>query len=51
MKKTTTTYSIEAVKEKMEKYLDASEERLRSRLRQAWKKQATKIKAYDRFKV
>ncbi|MEK7618553.1 MAG: hypothetical protein AAB410_05415 [Patescibacteria group bacterium] len=43
MKKIAKTYSIEEVKEKMENYLDASQERLRSRLRQAWKKQTTKI--------
>ena len=52
MKKIAKTYSIEEVKEKMENYLDASQERLRSRLRQAWKKQTTKImmlKAVDKI--
>ena len=51
MKNKPTTYSIDQVKEKMEKYLDVSQERLRAKLRAAWKKQSSKIRAYDRFKV
>jgi hypothetical protein len=52
MKKKQITYSINQVKEKMEKYLDVSQERLRERLRAAWKKQpALKGKAYDRLKA
>ncbi len=51
MNNTPKTYSIDEVKEKMEKYLDVSTERLRARLRAAWKKQASKIQEYDRTKV
>lgn len=50
-KKLSQYYSIDEVKKRMESYLDVSQERLRTRLREAWKKQQTKIKAYDRLKV
>ena len=51
MDKESTTYSIEQVKQEMEKYLDASQERLRIHLRAAWKKQSSKIKTYERYKI
>lgn len=38
---TTTHYSIHEVQEHMEQYLDASERRLRARLREAWKQRAS----------
>ena len=44
-------HSLDEVKQKMEKYLDLSQERLRKNLRQAWKKQGIKIKAYDSIKI
>jgi hypothetical protein len=48
----TPTYSIEQVKAQMEQYVNASAERLRARLRKAWKKQASvKQKVYDKAAV
>jgi len=40
-------YSLEEVKDKMRAYLNVSQKRLRERLKQAWKKQSTKIEAYE----
>jgi len=52
MAKNSKTYSIDEVKGKMEDFLDISQEKLRARLRAAWKKQkSTVIKAYDQIKV
>ncbi len=43
------TYSIDEVKARLDKYLDASAERLRTRLKTAWKKQSTlTAKVYDK---
>lgn len=45
------TFTIDEIKEKMERYLDASQERLRAKLRAAWKRQKSISKAYDQVKV
>ena len=46
------TYSIEEIREFMDRYLDLSATRLRSRLRAVWKKQANfKHSLYDEVKV
>ncbi len=44
MKKTSEqTYTIEEVQENLDQYLNSSAERLRIRLKNAWKKQVTAI--------
>ncbi|MFZ1019806.1 MAG: hypothetical protein WAN61_02355 [Minisyncoccia bacterium] len=46
------TYSIEEVKESLSQYLDASVDRLRLRLKSAWKKQIyIKHPLYDKAEV
>lgn len=47
----TTYYSLREVQEHMEQYLDASERRLRARLKEAWKQRASFKIAYGREKA
>lgn len=45
------TYSVEEMRESLDRYLDASAQRLRLRLKAAWKKQTSKQPLYDKAKV
>ena len=49
IKKQKLTYSIDEAKSHLDEYLDASAQRLRTRLKAAWKKQPSRhSKVYDK---